>query len=110
MPDTESFKHRLLKMKQQSEKRIQVIDQDIRHEGMTADWSEQATERENDEVLESLGNTTHAELAQIKAALKRIENDEYFYCAECGDEIPRARLELLPFTTRCVKCAEKLER
>jgi len=109
MTDTDSFRQRLLHMKQHHEERLQEIDQDIRHEGMTADWSEQATERENDEVLESLGNTAHAELVQIKAALKRIDNDEYFHCAECGDEIPRARLELLPFTTRCVKCAEKRE-
>lgn len=109
MSDVESFKARLLHMKQQHEERIQSIDQDIRHEGMTADWSEQATERENDEVLESLGNVTGSELRQINSALKRIESGEYFYCAECGKEIPRARFELLPFTTLCVSCAEKHE-
>ena len=48
-------------------------------------------------------------LEKIKQALKRIEAGEYFYCSECGEEIPAARLELLPFTTHCVRCAEKLE-
>jgi RNA polymerase-binding protein DksA len=96
-------------MKQHLMQRISEIDKDIRHEGMTADWSEQATERENDEVLESLGNASAEELAKIKYALKRIENGEYFYCSACGEEIPAARLELLPFSTHCVACAEKLE-
>lgn len=109
MPDQEYFKQKLLKMKQQVSDRLDAIDQDIRHEGMSADWAEQALERENDEVLESLGNTSEIKLAKIKQALKRIEAGEYFFCSECGEEIPAARLELLPFTTHCVSCAEKLE-
>lgn len=96
-------------MKQQVSKRISEIDRDIRHEGMSADWSEQASERENDEVLESLGNTSEQELLMIKYALKRIEDGTYFQCDECGEDIPPARLELLPFTAHCVDCAEKIE-
>lgn len=96
-------------MKQDMTHRIQSIDRDIRHEGMTADWSEQASERENDEVLESLGNSSEQELLMINYALKRIENGDYFQCDECGEDIPTARLELLPFTAHCVNCAEKIE-
>jgi DnaK suppressor protein len=110
MKDLEYFKSRLLKLKQQHMQRIHSIDKDIRHDGMSADWTEQAAERENDEVLESLGIATEDELNQIKAALARIEAGEYFYCSVCGNEIPHARLELLPFTTTCVDCAEKLEQ
>lgn len=107
--DANDFKKRLLEMKQQVSKRISEIDRDIRHEGMSADWSEQASERENDEVLESLGNTSEQELLMIKYALKRIEDGTYFQCDECGEDIPPARLELLPFTAHCVDCAEKIE-
>ena len=107
--DLDHFKQRLLEMKANLTKRIQSIDRDIRHEGMSADWSEQASERENDEVLESLGNSSEIELGQIKFALHRIEEGTYFYCNECGEEIPPARLELLPFTAHCVNCAEKIE-
>jgi RNA polymerase-binding transcription factor DksA len=28
-------------------------------------------------------------------------------CIDCGAEIPKARLELLPNTTYCVKCSER---
>lgn len=107
--DTNDFKKRLLKMKQDLTHRISSIDRDIRHEGMSADWSEQASERENDEVLESLGNSSEQELQMIKYALMRIEDGSYFHCDECGADIPPARLELLPFTAHCVNCAEKIE-
>ena len=107
--DTDHYKKILLDMKQQRMGRISSIDRDIRHEGMSADWAEQASERENDEVLESLGNTSEQELLMIKFALKRIEDGTYFHREECGAEIPPARLELLPFTAHCVDCAERIE-
>ncbi len=107
--DPEPFRQRLIERKAVVTKRIRSIDKTIRHEGMSADWSEQASERENDEVLESLGITSEQELAMIKFALKRIDDGTYFYCEQCGEEIPAARLELLPFTAYCVDCAEKIE-
>ncbi len=107
--DTNDYKQVLLDMKQDITNRINAIDRDIRHEGMSADWSEQASERENDEVLESLGNSSELELLKVNYALKRIENGSYFQCDECGADIPPARLELLPFTAHCVDCAEKIE-
>ncbi len=107
--DQNDFKKKLTALKQEVTHRIDSIDRDIRHEGMTADWSEQASERENDEVLESLGNSSEQELSMIKFALHRIENGTYFQCDECGEDIPTARLELLPFTAHCVNCAEKIE-
>ena len=107
--DEKQIRAKLIELKHQALERIESIDRNIRHEGMSADWSEQASERENDEVLESLGNSSEQDLEMIKFALKRIDDGVYFYCAECGDEIPEARLELLPFTAYCVDCAEKIE-
>ena len=107
--DTNHYRQVLLDLKQEVSKRIDTIDRDIRHEGMTADWSEQASEREDDEVLESLGNSSEQELAMIKFALLRIDEGNYFQCAECGADIPEARLDLLPYTAHCVACAEKIE-
>jgi RNA polymerase-binding transcription factor DksA len=107
--DTSHYQKILLDLKHEVSDRISSIDRDIRHEGMSADWTEQASERENDEVLESLGNSSEQELSMINFALQRIEENNYFNCAECGDTIPRARLDLLPFTAHCVSCAEKSE-
>ena len=109
MQNLEHFKHKLITLKDEVTQRINAIDKDIRHEGMSSDWTEQATERENDEVLESLGNASEQELVMINNALKRIDSGEYFSCSTCGEEIPPARLELLPFSICCVNCAEKLD-
>ena len=46
------------------------------------------------------------EIAQIDAAFKRMEQNEFGYCVECGDEIAPKRLELNPAIARCVECAD----
>lgn len=46
------------------------------------------------------------EIAQINAAFKRMEQNEFGYCVECGDEIAPKRLELNPAIARCVDCAD----
>ena len=47
-------------------------------------------------------------LEQIEAALERIEDGVYGVCTECEAKIPKARLQVLPHTPHCVKCAEKV--
>ncbi|MDF0600930.1 TraR/DksA family transcriptional regulator [Psychromarinibacter sp. C21-152] len=42
---------------------------------------------------------------RIAAALARMDEDEFGYCTECGDEIPLKRLELDPTVPTCVSCA-----
>jgi DnaK suppressor protein len=46
-----------------------------------------------------------ARIMMIDAALKRIEEGDYGYCAECDEEIPERRLEVDPAAPRCIKCA-----
>lgn len=46
-----------------------------------------------------------AQLRRIAAALARIDEGEFGFCIECGDEIPERRLELDPAVPLCVGCA-----
>lgn len=46
-----------------------------------------------------------SERTRLMAALARLEEDEFGYCDDCGDEIAYARLRLDPAATRCVECA-----
>lgn len=48
-----------------------------------------------------------AELMRIEQALKRLDEGEYGYCEECGEEIAEKRLEIDPAASHCVRCAEK---
>ena len=45
------------------------------------------------------------EIRKIKAALLRIDDGEYGYCLECGEEISEKRLAVDPAASRCIRCA-----
>lgn len=45
------------------------------------------------------------ERKRLAAALVRMDEGEYGYCEDCGDEIAPGRLELDPAATHCVECA-----
>ena len=49
-------------------------------------------------------------LRRVREALVRLDAGEYGYCAECGGEIARKRLEALPFAVRCTACEESHEQ
>ncbi len=49
-------------------------------------------------------------LQEIAAALERIRQATFGRCEECQGEIPRIRLNALPYTRYCVDCARKLEQ
>jgi len=48
----------------------------------------------------------HQELQRIEAALERIDEGEFGYCAVCGDEIELKRLEHDPTVPTCIACAK----
>ncbi|HEV3257610.1 MAG TPA: TraR/DksA family transcriptional regulator [Gemmataceae bacterium] len=49
-------------------------------------------------------------LEQIAAALERLNDGTFGRCEECRGEIPRARLNVLPYARYCIACARKLEQ
>jgi len=71
----------------------------------SADWEENATESEDDEVLSGVGTLTKNEIQEIKLALNRIETGHYGKCTSCGESISKLRLEALPYASTCIKCA-----
>ncbi len=61
---------------------------------------------DNDEVLEALDEAGRLEVAQIHAALARMDAGSWTECTVCGKDIGLARLKALPYTTRCIRCAD----
>ena len=57
----------------------------------------------------SLLSSDQDAIYEIEEALKRIEKNTYGVCELTGKTIPKARLNAIPFTPYCVKCASKLE-
>ncbi|MBE9537491.1 MAG: TraR/DksA family transcriptional regulator [Proteobacteria bacterium] len=85
--------------------RLASIKKDVTH-GYSGDSAEQAQERENDEVVDAIGNETALSIRAIQAALDRIEAGSYGVCVSCGKDIGKARLKVVPEATRCVDCTE----
>lgn len=105
--DLARIKEELLEQKHQIERRVNAIDGDLhRSEPMSQDFSEQAIEQENLDVLHALEAEGKEELVLINRALHRIEGGEYGACEACGKDINPARLDALPFVTTCIECAE----
>jgi DnaK suppressor protein len=48
-------------------------------------------------------------LNKINDALHRLDQGDYGYCYECGEEIGEKRLRALPFAVRCKDCEEQRE-
>jgi DnaK suppressor protein len=46
-------------------------------------------------------------LHKVEHALGRVERGTYGICEGCGESIPVARLEVLPYATFCVSCAKR---
>ena len=46
-----------------------------------------------------------AQRLRLAAALQRLEDEEYGYCVECGEEIAPARLAHDPTAPTCISCA-----
>jgi RNA polymerase-binding protein DksA len=105
--NTEAVRKQLLELRNNYDKRIRAIDEDVHHksEPVEKDFAEQATQRENDDVLMSLDDEARQTLIQIDRALFRLEEGNYGICAACGQAISAERLRVVPFAELCIECA-----
>jgi DnaK suppressor protein len=112
MKQYEEVKRRLHVMLEDMELRLAGITVNIKHwdEPLEKDFAEQVTQKENDEVLDYLGNAARSEIAQIRQAIKRIDEGKYGLCEVCDEPIGKERLEVLPYTTMCIRCASQVHR
>jgi RNA polymerase-binding protein DksA len=62
------------------------------------------------EIDYSLGDNSEQVLAEIDAALKRIDDGTYGICTKCGREISLERLEARPWAALCIEDARSSER
>lgn len=104
----EKQQQKLNKLKRELEIRLRDLKTSLTSQ-RNKDWEEAAVEAENDEVLEGIYAESAQELLQVDHALQRIIQGEYRECEECGAEINKKRLKIMPFTTLCIKCAQQLE-
>lgn len=85
----------------------EVLDSQVSEVGDPVDVavSDQAKSQAAD-----LSSTAEGELGLVEDALKRIENGTYGKCVDCGEDIPEARLDAVPWAPYCIRDQEAHER
>jgi DnaK suppressor protein len=83
---------------------IDAVAEEVRPVGEDAKESSEGLDKEL--VLErNAEEIYHA----TNAALRRIEKGIFGQCTGCGQPIPEARLEAIPFAALCVDCERRFE-
>ena len=98
--------------------RLEAIIEEARQEMEEARLTESSSERSPDpgnaeagsmkfeyEKELSMQQNSIDLLHKVQHALARIDAGEYGICESCGNDIPVARLDALPYATLCVNCA-----
>jgi DnaK suppressor protein len=62
-----------------------------------------------DEQLAIVANEEQL-LEEVDAALARIDAGTFGVCEDCGKPIDPARLEAIPYVSRCIACAKRHEQ
>ena len=75
---------------------------------MPIHMADMGTDAFDQEFTLSLMEHDGSTLELIESALERIEDGVYGVCTECEGKIPKQRLNVLPYTPHCVKCADKV--
>jgi RNA polymerase-binding protein DksA len=112
------FKTRLLEEKARLEQELQDFGkEDPRNPGhFEATYQESGSTSEDDNALEisefaddaSIEANVEAELHDVAAALKAIDNGTYGVCKYCGKPIDEKRLEARPESSSCISCKKVL--
>ena len=98
----------ILEQHQQERENIRISEASAERspDPTSADGGSMAFELEKDLTLDE--NTRHL-LNQVEHALVLIKKKKYGNCENCGEPIPLARLEALPYATLRKECAELLD-
>ena len=108
--DVERFRQRLLQLEQETRRKI---GRDLESARESADDQPDAVDQAVvDELRDEhlvLAQTDTEVLAQIQAALERIENGTYGRCVVDGQPIEPARLEAVPWAPYCARHQREAE-
>jgi RNA polymerase-binding protein DksA len=118
--DTQQFRTALLEERERVEHALASLrdehsgslDEEVEEIAATSDnhLAETATATLGREIDYTLGENSGEVLAQIDAALSRIDDGTYGTCVNCGREIPRQRLEAYPWASLCIDCKRESEQ
>jgi DnaK suppressor protein len=112
--DIAKFKKRLEEMQNRITSALQTSTAEVKKPDEATGYSQHQADQGTDDFDRTINlEVTSQEfqlLRQIERALEKIEDGTYGKCDISGEDIPKARLEAMPYATTTVKAQEKLER
>lgn len=76
----------------------------------SGDVIDAALDAAQDEISSQLAEVESRELTNIEVALEKMRQGDYGTCEGCGEGIPLARLQALPYATTCIQCQREAEK
>jgi len=67
------------------------------------------TENYDQEFTLELIENEQGTLELVNEALARLDKGKFGLCVECSEPIPRPRLQAIPYTKHCIRCARVVE-
>lgn len=108
MPTNAEWRERLLRLRNE----LQAIDETTSESRRAVELDQAKVGRlsrmdaiQGQAMNKAIAARRQQALSRIEAALRRLEDGEFGYCMDCGEEIPARRLELDPATALCTGCA-----
>jgi len=111
-PEWQKFCLHLLELREQLTKQMSGLAKDSAQEmaGYSLHMADSGTDNFDRDFALSLLSSDQDAVFEIEEALKRIERKTYGICELTGKNIPKARLEAIPWTRFTVEAQAQLER
>jgi len=114
--DPEKYRKMLLQERERLHKEIEYIEQDICEGGGSSELADydqhpadSATDTYEKEKDLSIRDSWREIIGRIDEAIGKIDRGTYGECDRCGREIPKERLDALPYAIYCVECQDIIE-
>jgi DnaK suppressor protein len=108
------FKERLLKMRNQLVKSLQGCEAEVKTPDEATGYSQHQADQGTDDfdrtTMLGVTDSEYKLLRQIDRALEKIDEGTYGVCDISEQEIPKARLEAVPYANMTVKAQEQMEK
>jgi DnaK suppressor protein len=108
------FKKRLEELRAQLTQSLKGSTADVKTPDEATGYSQHQADQGTDDFDRTISlevtSREYSILRQIERALEKIEDNTYGVCDITGEEIPRARLEAVPYANMTVKAQEQIEK
>ena len=112
--EVEKYRKRLEELRGQLTQTLKGSTAEVKTPEESTGYSQHQADQETDDfdrtiTLEVTSKEYHI-LRQIERALEKIVEGTYGLCDISGEEIPKARLDAVPYATMTVKSQDKMEK